>query len=190
MRLLLVLAAVLFALTALAGLPVADAYRSAAPVLVKQVREGFKQAPDSMPVTRELIAMLDGTLPADVASWPPVFQAYRAALEALAGKHSHVPWTKYRHVKAGLVRFKGLVEAYPDSIEIRMLRYSTCSQLPDFFGQRPQAEADLAALVELFRQDTDPRVQAAQRRGYIQWILDHGRPAPDIRVQLEKLLDP
>lgn len=167
-----------------------DAYRGADSILLAQVREGFKQAPESAQATRELMAVLDGALPVDSAVWPPVFRAYRAALEALAGKYSHAPWAKYRHVKSGLARFAGLVEAYPDSIEVRMLRYATCRPLPDFFGVRPQADADLAALVELFGQAPDPMVPAAQRRGYVQWIVDHGQPAPELRARLEKLLDP
>ena len=48
--------------------------------------------------------------------------AYRAALAGLAGKHSLRPWTKYQHAKVGLAKFHGLVETYPESIEIRMLR--------------------------------------------------------------------
>lgn len=189
MHVLFALLAVLWTGTAAAG-PAADAYRGADPVLLKQVREGFKRAPDSAPATRALIAVLDSDLPAGATTWPPVLQAYRAALEGLAGKHSHIPWVKYRHAKDGLGRFAGLVEAHPDSIEIRMLRYTTGSGLPDFFGMRPQAEADLAALVEMFAQGTDSMVPATQRRGYIQWILDHGRPAPDLRGRLEKLLEP
>lgn len=189
MRRIVALAAALLALAARAA-PVADAYRGADSVLLRQVRDGFSQAPDSARATQETIAVLDAALPADVAGWPPVFGAYRAALEGLAGMHSLAPWSKYRHVKAGLARFEGLVEDYPDSIEIRMLRYATCRTLPDFFGMRSQADADLAALVELFGLGPDPMVSAAQRRGYIQWILDHGQPAPDIRARLEKLLNP
>ncbi len=167
-----------------------DVYRGTRPVLLEEVRAGFKQAPDSVQATRKLIDLLDGALPADAAAWPPVFRAYRAALEALLGKHAHAPWTKYRHIKAGLARFAGLVEAHPDSIEIRMLRFSACRTLPDVFGQGTQAEGDLAALVELFEQAGDSRIPAAQRRGYIQWILEQGQPSPDQRVRLEKLLDP
>jgi hypothetical protein len=171
----------------LAAAPAADADRQADPAMLKQVREEFAGAVKSGAVALNLIEQLDGRLPIDRTQWPPVFLAYRAALEGLAGQHSLRPWVKYNRAKAGLAQFKGLAEAYPDSIEIRMLRYSTCSQLPDFFKMRPQAETDLAALVGLLEQNSDPGVPAALRQGYVQWILDKGQPAPEVRQRLETL---
>jgi hypothetical protein len=183
------LLALAFSAIARAATP-GDAYSGADPVLLQQVRDRFGAATASGKASSELAKLLDEKLPDDLAAWPPVFQAYRAALEGLIGKHSPAPWRKYNHAKAGIAQFHGLVEVHPDSIEIRMLRYSTCSQLPDFFGMRAQADADLVALVEMFGQGTDPMVSPSQRRGYIQWIFDHGRPGPDIKTQLEKLLAP
>lgn len=165
-----------------------DAYRGADPALLATVRADFAAAPESAAAAERLAQHLAGALPADVESWPPVFRAYRAALEGLAGKHSRRPWDKYRRAKAGLARFHGLAEAHPDSIEIRMLRYSFCSQLPGFFEMRPQAEADLAVLVERFERNDDPRVDEAYRLGSIRWILRNGAPPPAIRRRLEALL--
>lgn len=166
----------------------ADAYRGADPVLLQQLRDRFASATTSGKALSELIKLLDEKLPGDPAAWPPVFSAYRAALEGLVGKHSLAPWRKYNHAKAGLARFQGLVEAHPDSIEIRMLRYSTCSQLPDFFQMQPQAEADLQILTEQFAQGVDPMVPDPLRQGYLRWILDNGKPSPDVRKQLEAAL--
>ena len=168
--------------------PPADAYRGADPNLLAQVRKGFETAPESARTTRNLTALLAAHLPEPSSEWPPVFRAYRAALEGLRGKHSHAPWNKYVHAKAGLAAFRGLVEAHPDSIEIRMLRYSFCSQLPAVFDVGPQAADDLAALVELFERDQDPAVPAADRRGMIRWILRHGQPANEQRRRMENLL--
>lgn len=170
--------------------PVDDAYRGADTNLLAQVRTGFETAPESVRTTRELIALLDSRLPEKPADWPPVFRAYRAALEGLRGKHSHAPWNKYTHSKAGLAAFQGLVEIYPDSIEIRMLRYSFCSQLPEFFELGPQAAQDLAVLVGLFEQDRDAMVPAADRRGMIRWILQNGQPTDEQRRRLERLMFP
>ena len=167
---------------------VEEAYRGAGTNLLAQVRKGFETAPESARTTLELIALLDSSLPGDSAAWPPVFRAYRAALEGLRGKHSHAPWNKYTHSKAGLAAFQGLVEAQPDSIEIRMLRYSFCSQLPEFFNLGPQAADDLAVLVELFEQDRDAAVPAADRRGMIRWILQNGQPTDEQRRRLERML--
>lgn len=164
------------------------AYRGADPGLLSEVRTAFAAAPDSASAAQALAARLDAGLPADRAAWPPVFLAYRAALEGLAGKHSSTPWEKYRRAKAGLAMFQGLAEAHPESVEIRMLRYSAGSQLPEFFGAQAQAEEDLRILAEGLVRGADPLVPAELRNGYIRWILDNGRPAPEIRARLEAAL--
>ena len=179
--------ALVFAVSAQAG-PGGDAYRGAETNLLAKVRAEFAAAPESAAATDRIIQLLDGTLPAAAGGWPPIFRAYRAALEGLAGKHSLRPWSQYQRAKAGLARFHGLVEAHPESIEIRMLRYSFCSQLPGFFDMRPQAEADLAALADLFDRNADPGVDAAYRRGAIRWILRNGAPSPEQRRRLEAVL--
>ena len=168
--------------------PADEAYRGVDTNLLAQVRTGFETAPESAAMTQNLIARLDAELPGDAAEWPPVLRAYRAALEGLLGKHSRAPWTKYRQAQAGLARFAGLPEAHPESIEIRMLRYSFCSQLPDFFEQGPQAEADLAVLADLLDRGVDPMVDARYRRDAIRWILRHGAPPADVRRRLEAAL--
>ena len=165
--------------------PADDAYRGVDTNLLAQVRRGFETAPESAAMTQELMARLDAEQPGDAAEWPAVLQAYRAALEGLRGKHSRTPWEKYRRAQAGLARFAGLPEAYPESIEIRMLRYSFCRQLPDFFEQGPRAEADLAVLVDLLERGVDPMVDARYRRDCIRWILRNGAPPADVRRRLE-----
>lgn len=174
---------------ALAAEPSLDgAYRGADPGLLDEVRTAFADAPDSAPVARALAARLDAGLPADRAAWPPVFLAYRAALEGIAGKHSSAPWEKYRRARAGMAQFAGLAEAHPASVEIRMLRYSAGSQLPDFFDAKAQADEDLRILADGLVQGVDPMVPSGLRKGYIRWILDNGRPAPEIRKRLEEAL--
>ena len=156
--------------------------------LLAEVRKGFEVAPDSLAETRRLIQILDGSLPAEVGEWPPALAAFRAALEGLVGKHSLRPWEKYHRAKAGLARFEGLVEAHPESIEIRMLRYSFCSQLPGFFEMHGQAEGDLAVLVGLFEKRTFSEVPEEKQRDMMRWILRNGRPGKPERRRLEALL--
>lgn len=165
--------------------PPAAAYRGADPVLLELVRGRFPAATESPKTTGELIALLDGNLPADPAEWPAIFRAYRASLEGLVGKHSRKPWEKYTRVKAGLARFHGLVEAHPESIEIRMLRYAFCSQLPGLFEVEPLAEMDLVALADLLERGEDPTVTPAYCREVAGWILQNGNPAPEQRRKLQ-----
>ncbi len=156
--------------------------------LLAEVRKGFETAPDSLAETRRLIRLLDESLPADGKEWPPALAAFRAALEGLLGKHSLRPWEKYNRAKAGLARFEGLAEAQPDSIEIRMLRYSYCSELPGFFEMERQAEGDLAVLIGLFEKRTFAEVPEDKQRDMIRRILQNGKPGKAERRRLEALL--
>lgn len=162
--------------------------RDSDPALLEQMRRGFELAPESETETRALLAALAERLPADPAGGPPVLQAYRAALEGLLGKHGRLPWDKYKRTKAGLAKLDALVAAHPDSIEIRALRFSFCSQLPEFFEKGPQAAADLAALADQFARGEDPTVAGTYRRDLIRWLLQRGNPAPGDRRKLETAL--
>jgi hypothetical protein len=134
------------------------------PDLLEQVRLEFERAPDSSAVTRSLTRLLQARLPPDRAEWPPVFQAYDAALAGLAGKHARLPWDKYNRTRAGLAGLDALAAAHPESIEIRALRFFFCRGLPDLFQAGPTAEADLAALADLFARGADDSVAGDYRR--------------------------
>ena len=158
------------------------------PEVLDHLRRGFEVAPESASETRALLAWLDQRLPPDPADVPPVVVAYRAALEGLQGKHSRLPWDKYRQTKAGLAKLDELVAAHPDSIEIRSLRFSFCSQLPEFFEKGPQAAADLAVLAEQFARGEDPTVAGTYRQDLLRWLLQRGQPTPSEREKLAAAL--
>ena len=174
----------LFPLAAWGG----DAYRGADSNLLVQVRADFEAATESAAATTALMELLDQRLPSQETEWPPVFLAYRAALEGLAGKHSPRPWQKFSRTRAGLTRFEGLVEAHPESTEILLLRFSFCSQLPDFFDMQEQAARDRRALIQLLASPRDPMVDDTYRRDSMRWILRNGKPTPAEQKQLEEML--
>ncbi len=172
------------AVSAVAAPAPEEAYRGADRALLDQVRGRFKAATESAAVTAELIVLMDGQLSGDVAAWPAVFRAYRASLEGLVGKHSHKPWDKYVRVKAALAQFAGVVEAHPESIEIRGLRFAFYYQIPKLFDVRPLALADRAVLADLLLRREDPTVTAAYCREMAEWILQNGDPRPAERKKL------
>ena len=170
------------------AVPPENSTRAPDPEVLDHLRRGFEVAPESASETRALLAWLDQRLPPDPADVPPVVVAYRAALEGLQGKHSRLPWDKYRQTKAGLAKLDELVAAHPDSIEIRSLRFSFCSQLPEFFEKGPQAAADLAVLAEQFARGEDPTVAGTYRQDLLRWLLQRGQPTPSEREKLAAAL--
>lgn len=187
MRAVGVLVALLGATTVWAT-PPAPADREADSDVLDRMRRGFETAPESKPETQALLALLDEQLPADPTDWPPVLEAYRAALEGLMGKHSRLPWAKYSRTQTSLAKLDALVAAHPGAIEIRAIRFLFCSQLPEFFGKEPQAAADLAVLADQFARGEDPAVSGDYRQDLIRWLLRRGNPEPDQRRKLETAL--
>ena len=169
--------------------PPGEADRGVDVDLLEQVRKGFDAAPGSSQAASTLKELLEQKLPGEEAEWPPVFQAYQAALEGLAGKHSRLPWDKYNRTKAGLAKLNPLAEAYPESIEIRMLRFSFCIHLPEFFEMGPQVELDRVALVDRLVRGTDSAVSGEYRKALIGWILRNGKPTEEQRTRLQAALE-
>lgn len=155
------------------------------PDLLEQVRLEFERAPDSSAVTRSLTRLLQARLPPDRAEWPPVFQAYDAALAGLAGKHARLPWDKYNRTRAGLAGLDALAAAHPESIEIRALRFFFCRGLPEFFRAGPTAEADLAALADLFARGADDTVAGDYRRKLRQALQEAAPAGSEARRKLD-----
>lgn len=155
------------------------------PDLLEQVRLEFERAPDSSAVTRSLTRLLQARLPPDRAEWPPVFQAYDAALAGLAGKHARLPWDKYNRTRAGLAGLDALAAAHPESIEIRALRFFFCRGLPDLFQAGPTAEADLAALADLFARGADDSVAGDYRRKLRQALREAAPAGFEARRKLD-----
>lgn len=156
--------------------------------LLNRMRLGFETAPESKTETQALLAFLDERLPTDPANGSPVLEAYRAALESLMGKHSRLPWDKYARTQAGLAKLDALVATHPDAIEIRSIRFLLCSQLPEFFGKKPQALADIAVLADQFERGEDPAVAGEYRQDLIRWLLRRGKPDFAQRQKLEAAL--
>ena len=165
-----------------------EVYEGVDAAFLEDVRREFDAAPDSAAATRALAEKLDQKRAEAPDGGAPVLQAYRAALEGIEGKHSRLPWDKYNRAKAGLAQLDAWVEAYPDSNEIRMLRFTFGHQLPEFFGAGKKAAADRKILAERLAEGADPAVAGAYRRDVIQWILRNGDPTPEEKAELESAL--
>ncbi len=124
--------------------------------ILSALREALERAEDSPEATRLAIGLLESRYP-ETEPRPAMAKAFRATLRGLEGKHA-----------------PGLVEAHPESLELRFMRYAFFSQLPIVFGVRRFVEPDRAALLGLLEAGADPMVPRDQREGMIAWLLAAG----------------
>lgn len=137
------------------------------------MREALERAEGSPEATRLAIGLLESWYP-ETEPRPAMAKAFRATLRGLEGKHALGLLDKLRYVRAAIADYEGLVEAHPESLELRFMRYAFFSQLPIVFGVRRFVEPDRAALLELLERKNDPMVPRAQREDMIAWLLAAG----------------
>lgn len=75
--------------------------------------------------------------------------AYLAALEAIRAKNALWPMDKWTIANSALTKMDLVVDAYPENIEVRFIRASTCFYLPFFFNRKDQVKSDFSKLVKL-----------------------------------------
>jgi hypothetical protein len=143
---------------------------------IVELRAGFTEAVESMAATEQAIRSMDARFSGDRLLWPPLARAYRASLEGLIGKHSPNLLEKFNRVNAAIAGYDGLVEACPDSLELRFLRFTFYSQLPGLFGVGKHVVPDRAVLTDMLERGNDERVPESQKLEMIHWILKDGKP--------------
>ena len=75
--------------------------------------------------------------------------AYLGAAETLIAKHSYNPYTKLKYLNRGLEKIDKAIIKYPNSIELRFLRFSILHYIPSFLGFSNERNSDLNSLYEL-----------------------------------------
>lgn len=159
------------------GLPSSEAaYAGLDEATISRIREDFTLATESMAATEEAIRTMDARFPGERKAWPPLARAYRASLEGLVGKHSPKLLEKFSRVQAAITDYEGLIEAHPESLELRFMRFAFYSQLPGLFGVGSLVDPDRSILVSMLERNNDPRVPDSQKRDMIAWILKEGKP--------------
>lgn len=171
----LILFVVVNAAVADPGAAVVSAYANIEPEVFAKVKSDFYKAALSLEATRIAIASMDEAFAGTLETWPGIARAYRASLEGLLGKHATLLSEKFARVNNAIEMFDGLVESWPDSLEIRFLRYSFFSQLPVIFGVGHYVKPDLEAIIILFESGNDNSVPRRQMLDMEEWLRAEGK---------------
>lgn len=161
-----------------------SAYSNLDEATIVEIRADFTAAVESLAATERAIRSMDARFSGDRLQWPPMARAYRASLEGLIGRHSSKLLDKLHRVNTAIADYDGLIESYPDSLELRFMRFALYSQLPGFFGVGKHVSPDRAILTDMLERNDDKRVPVAQKLEMITWMLKDGKPDRTEAVRL------
>jgi hypothetical protein len=118
-----------------------------APALtLQEIRRGFSAAIDDPGARASLESAIRSAWPRQDAA-PVVVRAYAAALKGLEVRQTRSLLDKVRSIEEGIALFTGLVEAAPDDLETRFLRYAFYSELPALFRVSGFVPRDRSVLI-------------------------------------------
>jgi hypothetical protein len=151
------------------------------------LRAGFPRAVGDPAAADALAAAIEGQYGSFPDSFPPVIHAYYASLEGLKAMHARDIFEKVRRARRAIALFSGLVEAHPDSLEIRFLRFTLFSRLPPLFGVRHDVPADLAVIIDRLRLRLFDEVPSADQHAMTVYLLENAELDRENRRRLQEL---
>jgi hypothetical protein len=112
---------------------------------IDEIRLKFKLAIENAEVTETLSAQL-----LSIPNPDALTLAYIASLDALKAKHNWNPAVKIEFMDSFEKKISKAVNAMPNNIEIRFLRYSIQSNTPAFLGYSKNLKEDRKVMVSAF----------------------------------------
>jgi hypothetical protein len=170
-------AAVLFALVA----------AWAAPALtLQEIRRGFNAAIDDPGARASLEAAIRKAWPR-LEEAPVVMRAYAAALKGLDARQTRSLLDKVRSIDESIALFTGLVEAAPNDLETRFLRYAFYSELPALFRVSGFVPRDRSVLIGMLSLKDYSVVPMDMQRAMIDRMLSGAPMSPADRMRLQAI---
>lgn len=85
----------------------------------------------------------------------PLYQGYKGAIQVILAKYSYNPFCKYKNCKQGLSTINLAITAAPESLELRFLRLSIESNLPQFLNMAIHVHEDKSKIFALLPKSQD-----------------------------------
>ncbi len=114
---------------------------------IAEIRKQMLRAINSSKVTDSLYINLQ-----NISKKPPLVVAYVGALEALKAKNSWNPYKKIKYLNLSGKTVQQAVNASPNDMEIRFVRFSIQSNLPHFLGLNKDIGADKTQIIQQLKQ--------------------------------------
>jgi len=116
------------------------------------------------------------------------FTAYYGASETLVAKHSYNPYTKLKYLNIGLKKISSAIKKFPESLELRFLRFSILHYIPSFLGYSSERNEDLGVIYKLLLEKDYSEVAQSIQQGIINFLIESDRLKDTELKRLEVLM--
>lgn len=121
---------------------------------LEEVRSLYQRAESGEEAAEDLLELLE-----EVGEEEPVLLAYKASGTMLMAKHVFSPFSKLSYFKKGKELLQKAVDAAPDNVEIRFLRFAIQDSTPGFLGYKDRLEEDKEFLLRELPNVDDPALK-------------------------------
>ncbi len=128
----------------------------------------------------------------EIAKPDAIILAYLGSAEALRAKHAFNPINKLAYLKQGSNTLAKAVNAAPNNLEIRFLRFSLEHYVPSFLGYSKNLEADKVKIIELLQHKNKSegiKDNTQIKKNIINFLLQTKRCTATESILLKKLLE-
>lgn len=124
-----------------------------------------------------------------IANPDALILAYLGSAQALRAKHAFNPINKLAYLNQGNKTLSFAVNAAPNNLEIRFLRFSLEHYIPTFLGYSINLESDRIKLIELLQQKNQPvKNNGVIKKNVINFLLQTKRCTSAESILLKQLL--
>jgi len=150
---------------------------------ITEIRKQMLRAINSSKVTDSLYSNLR-----IISKKPPLVTAYVGALEALKAKNSWNPYNKIKYLNISGKTVDEAVNASPNDMEIRFIRFSIQSNLPHFLGLDKDITADKTEIIKQLQQKHYGSADKVFVQNIIKFMIDSKQCTPhEISILHEQL---
>lgn len=107
---------------------------------ISEIRSLYKKAAEEETAAKKLLQLTDD-------SREPLLVGYHAAAQMMMAKHVGNPFKKLSYFNKGKDIFTEAIEAAPDNVELRFLRFSVQAEAPGFLNYKQNLEEDKKILL-------------------------------------------
>ncbi len=140
---------------------------------ISKIRQDMLRAINSPKVTDSLYENLQS-----VNKKPALVVAYFGALEALKAKNSWNPYNKIKYLNLSGKTVQQAVNASPNDLEIRFVRFSIQTNLPHFLGLNKDLDSDKNLILHQLKQKNYGSADTLFVRSIIKFMIDSKHCSP------------